>query len=181
MQLKMLLKLLLFLFLLLPLWGEASNVTNTSFGWKSPSQPSVVFGGCFGGPGGGGGPGARSVDMFISVCVELPDNWVDMSSVQALAAAVSHEVEEQTGLHVIDVGSTLVPQAPYTIIVTGSLFGGALQCPFYHEKQIGSQCGLHVVNMLLGRRQYTSDSFIDLVHELHTEAMVPRTTVLGRL
>ena len=135
-----------------------------------------MFGGYFGGPGGGGGPGARSVDVFISVRVELPDNWVDMSSVQALAAVVSHEVEEQTGLHVIDVGSTLVPQAPYTIIVTGSLFGGALQCPFYHEKQIGSHCGLHVVNMLLGRRHYTRDSFIQLVHDLHTEAMVSWTT-----
>ena len=54
-----------------------------------------------------GGPGARNVDVFISVRVELPDNWVDMSSVQALAAAVSHAVEEQTGLHVIDMGSTL--------------------------------------------------------------------------
>ena len=176
MQLKMLLKLLLFLFLQLPLWGEASNVTNTSFGWKSPSEPSVVFRGYFGGPGGGGGPGAPSVDLFISVRVELPDNLVDTSSVQALVAAVSHEVEEQTGLHVIDVGSTLVPQAPHTIIVTGSLFGGALQCPFYHEKQIGSHCGLHVVNMLLGRRQYTRDSFMDLVNELRTEAMLPRTT-----
>ena len=107
MQLKMLLKLLLFLFLLLPLWGEASNVTNTSCGWKSPSQPSDLFGGYFGGPGGGGGPGADNVDVFISVRVELPDNWVDMSKVQALAAAVYHEVEEQTGLHVIDVGNSI--------------------------------------------------------------------------
>ena len=84
MQLKMLLKLLLFLFLLLPWWGEASNVTNTSFGWKSPLEPSVVFRGYFGGPGGGGGPGAPSVYVFISVRVELPDNLVDTSSVQAL-------------------------------------------------------------------------------------------------
>ena len=175
MQLKMLWKLLLFLFLLLPLWGEASNVTNTSFGWKSPSEPSVVFRGYFGGPGGGGGPGAPSVDVFISVRVELPSNLVDTSSVQALVAAVSHEVEEQTGLHFIDVGSTLVPQAPHTIIVTGALFGGALQCPFYHEKQIASQCGLHVVNMLLGRRQYTRDSFMDSVNELRTEYCVLRT------
>ena len=85
-------------------------------------------------------------------------------------------VEEQTGLHVIDVGSTLVPQAPHTIIVSGARFRGALQCPFYHEKQIGSHCGLHVVNMLLGRRQYTRDSFMNLVNELRTEAMLPRTT-----
>ena len=30
--------------------------------------------------------------------------------------------------------------------------------------------------MVLGRRQYTRDSFMDLVNELRTEAMLPRTT-----
>ena len=91
MQLKMLLKILLFLFLLLSSRGEPSNVANTSsLGWKSPSQPSIVLCAYFGAPGGRSGPGAPSVDVFISVHAELPDNWVDAPSVQA---AVSHEVE----------------------------------------------------------------------------------------
>ena len=42
---------------------------------------------------------------------------------------------------------------------------------------MGSHCGLQVVNILLGRRQYIGDFFIELVREPHTEAMVPRTTL----
>ena len=50
--------------------------------------------------------------------------------------------------------------------MAGSLFGGAPDCPFYHETQVAPLCGLHVVNVLLGRKAYTPETFGAVVNEV---------------
>ena len=161
-----LLKLLLFLYFFFVTEAEPQNGTNaTLVGWP-PDSSSLVLGVHFGAPGGGGGPGAASADVFLSLRLDVPDSWGDASSSDALTTLVSQEVEVATRLQVIDVLSKLEPQAPYTITMAGSLFGGAPDCPFYHETQVASMCGLHVVNVLLGRKAYTPQTFGAVVNEV---------------
>ena len=161
-----LLKLLLFLYFFFVTEAEPQNGTNATLVWWPPDSSSLVLGVHLGAPGGGGGPGAASADVFISLRLDVPDNWGDAASLDALITLVSQEVEVATRLQVIDVLSELEPQAPYTITMAGSLFGGAPDCPFYHETQVASRCGLHVVNVLLGRKAYTPETFGAVMNEV---------------
>ena len=131
-----LLKPLLFLYFFFVTEAEPQNGTNATLVWWPPDSSSLVLGVHFGAPGGGGGPGAASADVFISLRLDVPDNWGGAASLDALTTLVSQEVEVATRHQVIDVLSELKPQAPYTITMAGSLFGGAPDCPFYHETQV---------------------------------------------
>ena len=171
--------LLLFVCILLIGGIRTHNNTNVTLPWWPPSSSSILIGGGhFGGPGGGGGPGGPSGDVLVSIRVDVPPGWEDAEGLDALATVATIDAQEASGLPVVHVTSTLTTKLPKTIILSGSLVGGGgpatpdasnTVCPFYHESQLGSHCGLHVVNMLLGGRVHTMDSFRALAQGLHDE------------
>ena len=135
----------------------------------------MIGGGHFGGPGGGGGLGGPS-SFLVSIRVHVPPGWEDAEGLDALATVATIDAEEASGLTVVHVASTLTTRLPETISLTSSLVGGGgpstsdtsnTVCPFYHERQIASHCGLHVVNMLLGVDLHTMDSFRALAQGMH--------------
>ena len=151
--------------------------------WPSHGSLGPTMGGHFGGPGGGGGGvgggGATGADVLVNVRVVVPPTWEDAASLDALATAVTLEVEEESGRTVVNVASALTPTTPGTITITGALFGGGPTCPFYHEEQMASRCGLHVVNMLLGHRVYNHEGFAALVRGMELPRGVPRSNLMN--
>ena len=97
--------------------------------------------------------------------MDVPEALSYAAGLHALVTFLVQAVEEANGFQVAHVASCLTSKAPCTLTVAGSLFGGVEQCPFYHERQIASHCGLHVVNVFLDHAVYTTQSFRVVVNE----------------
>ena len=66
---------------------------------------------------------------------------------------------------------------PPTSHLAGSLCRGMdIACPFYHERQRDSHCGMHVVNMLIGHAYWSPHTLKAMVKQMmvdHANATSP--------
>ena len=87
------LKLFLFIYFCFVTKAESQNGTNATLVWWPPDSSSLVLGVYFGAPRGGGGPGVASVDVFISLRLDILNNWGHAASLDALTTLLSQDVE----------------------------------------------------------------------------------------